>query len=564
MSRLIRWSGIALTVAALAAVSGCMRPIEAISTSNTVLDFELNTAPITFQVWNNNPEAGTLNIDVRPNRDWILTNVGSVQSAAPPDGAGSNDFDKQNVRVTIDRTQLGIGEFTGRIDLTADGVVTRSVEIRVESDTANVGEPLNIVNPEVAYSAPYLLDFNFALRDANGEAQVAEPAQFQITASEGDQPVTFETGLQIRRGAARQLLVELVLDYSLTLQSVPGAIGAMEDAAKNIFLPALNSDALVGVTEFHVEDQDAARVAQFTTDRDFLRMQINRIQSDFVQGFAGFARIFDTIVQTAAVFDGEDPETEDRYIVLFTDGNDTASQNDINDAIGAANEKNISIYAVGIGANVDENTLIELAANTDGLYFPSDDASDLADAFTKVINDLEAQYSVRWASGQRMDRSFTPRFTLELGNASVTYVSPERFNPTDYPGDVRQGQLFLVESDNTQTTTVFLRAQYVPRQITQMVIEVSSAFDFDVERVEVGENGLVGDWNIDVDDLLKQRSVRITLTSPDGEPLRFASLGPLLRFDFNELLGPEVDIFSAITVDNSVYNNGQSFIIEGF
>ncbi|MBI1318461.1 MAG: VWA domain-containing protein [Candidatus Hydrogenedens sp.] len=560
MMRHLRLAGLAVLAAALLPMSGCFRPIEAIDVSNPTLDFALNTRPLFIDVWNNNPDAGTLEISVGSNRSWILFDVNGVVSAPPNSTDGP--FDKQSVRVTIDRTQLGKGDFTGRIDFTARGVVTRSVDVLVKSNQDNSGVPLNIVNPKVTFSSPYLLDFNFALRDANGGAVVAEPAQFNLSATEGDTAVTFESGLQLQRAASRQLLVELVLDYSLTLQAVPGAIAAMEDAAKNVFLPALNDDALVGVTEFHVDDRDAQRVAEFTTDRDFLRAQIDTIQDDFVGGFAGFARIYDTIIQAVTRFDGEDPDKEDRYIVLFTDGNDTSSVASLNAAVGAANAAGVSIYTVAVGQNINEVTLIDIATRTGGLYIPANTSAQLAESFQQVVNDLEAQYTVRWASGQRSGE-FTPRFTLGLNNASTNYTSPDKFRPSSYAGDVRKGKLFLVQSDNTQTTTVFLRAQYVPRQITQLVLNVSSPHNFVVSLVEKGQNGLIGDWSIATRNV-KARDIRITLTSTDDTPLPFASLGPLLRFDFPVLLAPEDDIFTDISVDNGIYTQGQTFEIDGF
>jgi len=561
MKQYMRIAGLALLAAALLPVAGCFRPIEALSTSNTVLDFELNTRPLFIDVWNNNPDAGTLEISVGSNRSWILFDVTEVVSEPPTSASGP--FDKQSVRVTIDRNQLGRGEFEGRIDFTARGVVTRSIDVLVESDRDNNGVPLNIINPKVSYSAPYLLDFNFALRDANGNAVVAEPAQFSLSAQEGDSAVTFETGLQLQRGASRQLLVELLLDYSLTLQAVPGAIAAMENAAKNVFLPALSDDALVGVTEFHVDDRDAERVAEFTTDRDFLRAQIDRIQNDFVGGFAGFARIYDSIIQTVANFDGVDAEKEDRYIVLFTDGNDTSSVSSLNAAVAAANARGIRIYTVAVGQNINEPTLIDIATRTGGVYIAANTPSQLAESFQRVVNDLEAQYTVRWASGQRGTAEFTPRFTIGLNNASTSFTSPDRFRPSRFEGDVRAGKLFLVQSDNTLKTTVFLRAQYVPRQITQLVLDVSSPHNFVASLVETGQNGLIGNWTITTRNL-KQRSIRITMTSPDGQPIPFASLGPLLRFDFPVLLAPEDDIFTDIAVDNAVYSQGQTFEIDGF
>lgn len=562
MTRLGRVAFFCFTAVAALAGVGCQRPIEALSFSNATVDFGLNTRPFFLDVWNNNPEADTIRINIRPNRTWIKTDVNSVVSNPPLDPNGP--YDKQSVRITIDRTQLNRGEHDGEIEFSADGVVSRTVAIHVVSDQDNNGAPLNLVNMETTYASPYLVEFSFALRDANSDAVVAEPGQFTLTAREDDTPVTFENGLAIKRAAARQLKTELLLDYSLSLQAVPGAINAMQDAAKNVFLPALNSDALVGITEFHAEDQPAARVAEFTTDREFLRQRINGIQNEYVQGFASFARIFDSILQVAKYFDDGEAEKEDRYIVLFTDGNDNSSVATSNQAVKACTDRNIKIYTVGVGQNIDELTLVDLATRTGGLYFPSNTAADLAAAFEKVINDLEAQYTVRWASAKLSNTfSFYPEFTLKLGNASVTHQSDIIFRPETYAGNPRRGELFFVSSDNTQKSTVFLRAQYIPRNVKTFTFDISSPLDFQVSKVETAEDGLVGNWTMNVVNT-KATSVRIVLNSPDNTALPFAGFGPLLRFDFQQVIDPETLPFSSVTVDNTGYANGQFFVVDGF
>lgn len=562
MKSSLRLLFVALSLWPTALLTGCIQPIEAISTSNATLDFGLNTRPLFFDVWNNNPDADPIRIRVRADKPWVLTDVSSVTSAPPASASGP--FDLQGVRVSIDRNQLNRGVHEAEITLSADGVISKTIAVRVQSDRDNSGIPLNVVNPETKYRAPFLIEFNFALRDANGNAVVAEPAQFNLTAREADRPVTFETGLHLRRAAARQLKAELLLDYSLTLQAVPQAIAAMETAAKDVFLPALNSDALVGITEFHAETPGGLnRVAEFTTDRAFLRQRIDAIQGEFVQGFASFARIYDAIVEAAKNFDGGDAEKEDRYIVLFTDGNDASSTSTANQAVNACKSRNIKIYTVGVGANVDEVTLTDLSARTNGLYFPADTAAGLADAFERVVNDLEAQYTVRWASGQRGDAKFFPQFTLKLGQASTTYLADTEYRASNVVGSPLGGSLFFVASDNTRESTVFLRAQYVPRNVTRLRMTISSDLNFTVSKVETGQDGLVGNWTLDIAPA-KARSVVIDLRSPDGTPLPFATFGPLLRLDFSEVFDRETLPFTSVTVDNTVYANGQFFEVEGF
>jgi hypothetical protein len=205
-----------------------------------------------------------------------------------------------------------------------------------------------------------------------------------------------------------------------------------------------------------------------------------------------------------------------------------------------------------------------LATRTNGLYFAADTAEGLAESFERVVNDLEAQYTVRWASGQRGSAvSFFPEFTLGLGDASTTFTATERFRPSTVQGDTLQGKLFFVASDNTQESTVFLRAAYTPRNVSQLVLNISSPLNFTVSKVETGQDGLVGNWDMLITNT-KATSVRIALSSPGGVALPFATFGPLLRLDFDEVIDPAALPFDSVSVDNSIYANGQTFVVEGF
>jgi hypothetical protein len=266
----------------------------------------------------------------------------------------------------------------------------------------------------------------------------------------------------------------------------------------------------------------------------------------------------------AGYYNDGDPEKEDRYIVLFSNGDDISSTASANDAVDACEDRNIKIYTVGVGDNVDELTLTDLSNRTGGLYFPADTAADLAEAFEKIVNDLEAQYTVRWGSGLRVDTpAIFPEFTLQLGAASTNFIAEDRFRPSAVSGNVLEGKLFFVASDNTLESTVFLRAQYIPRNVDRLVLNISSPLDFTPVKVEAGQNGIADDWTMTLTNT-KATSVRIDLVAPEGKTLPFAGFGPILRLDFDEVIDRENLPFDSVTVDSTVYENGQTFIVEGF
>lgn len=552
-----------VTLLALAAVflSGCDIRRDAIELSNTDLRIDRSEAPSRVQVWNTSDAIDNLAITVTTNAAWLIAEPGEVTSAKPQNG----QFDKRSVNIMVDRRRLRAGTYNGEVTFRARLAFPKTIKVRVIQDYDGVMEELSVVSPEHRYLKPYLIEFSFALRDANNRSVIAQPAQFQITAREGNTPVDpSNTGVHLRSGAARQLRVDLVLDYSQSIQRMPGAITGMENAAKNVLLPTLNTDAQVGVVEFHRNDRNPQRVSGLTVDRDYTRSRIDAIQSEFVQGFYSGSRAWDAMLLSLTAFTRGNAPTEARYIILFSDGNDTSSLASVDDVVFEAKARDVRLYAIGLGDNVNIDDLYFLTSATGGEYFAAANVEQLDDAFQRIVDDLGGQYILRWFSLTRRDESaFFPSFTVGIGADTAEYTAPARFVPSQHAGDELAGKLRLVQSNNDVMTTAFLRADYVPRFITRMSMYVRSPFPFTVALVGAGDDGLMGGWNIQVIPDPATGGRWIDLISP-GAPMPFASFGPLLRFNFGQLANPDAVLFEKIYIDNSLYTAGQQFSVDGY
>jgi hypothetical protein len=538
--------------------------VEAISFSNATLDFERSELPRFLEVWNNNPGVERLSLAVIPSNSWIVVNVRTVASNAPAQTTGP--FNKQTVQVSIDRTRLSAGQHTGSIIFSAPGIITRAVQVTVTQDTTgNLGE-LNVVNPVTTYSSPYLIDFSFSLHDSEGHGVVRDPDLFAVLAREGAQVIPNETDVYLQRGAARQLKVALVLDYTQSMQESGGAIAAMEDAAKDILLPALNDDALVSVTEFHRDDAEAEIVTPFTVDRAYTRERIDAIQEEFVRGFYSASRMLDAVLDAAGTFESGSEDEESRYILLFTDGDDTSSTADTNAVVNLAKARGIRIYAIDFGTDAVSTDLDELTERTDGTLFTAETVADLDDSFMQIVQDLDGQYTLRWASVARSSTPFLPGFTLILGDESTSYTAESNFVPTQYAGNgPLEGKLRFVSSDSENATTVFLRADYVPRLISRFSIYLASDTGFTVEAVDASSDGLLGGWTLTSTDDPEGNGITLDFQSTD-DPMPFGAFGPMLRISFDALLPEGEPLFSQVYVDNTIYEGGggQSFVVDGY
>ena len=552
----------AALVLASAVLGGCDFSQNAIAVSNTSIDFSRNETPYTMYVWNNNAMITRVVIAIEADQPWILPNVEEVTSAMPAD-ADNGPFDKRAVIIRIDRTQLPKGESKGTITLTSKGIKPRTVDIRVWMDADGRLDPLNVVNPVATYSKPYVIDFAFGLSDSHGNAVVAEPGQFGIEGYEDNNPVDPETGMQLRRAAARQLKLDLVMDYSLAMQNSAGAIQAMEDTAKNTLLSALNTEALAGVTEFHRDDLAATDVSDFTIDRAYTRGRIDAIQPSIVRGWSSGPRLFDAIVSSSHKFNEGEPLQESRYIVLLTAGRDTSSTYTVDQAVSAATQRGIHVIIVGFGQNVDLPVMLDLSGRTGGTYFPAGQVSDLPAAIQRVVDNLEGQYLLRWASLRRNGASFRPSFAVSYGSDRGTFNADFDFNPKDFAGNALRGMLRLVNSGTPDTAAVVLRADYMPRFINEIWVHAKSPVSYTANVVSPADDGIIGDWSVEVSEDVEHGGQLIHLFSP-APPLPFAAFGPLVRFDFANPPPADTPLFEEMYIDNSIYVEGEFLVIRGF
>ncbi len=140
---------------------------------------------------------------------------------------------------------------------------------------------LSIVNVHTNYSKPYLLDFQFGLRDNNdptlGNALVIDPSLLSVTAFEDTNQVdSSETAFILKRVVPGSLKVKLnlVLDFSESISSITlngnsygdGISDAVhaELSSAELFVTQQPASTLIGVYEFHRKDLAPNKVIGLT------------------------------------------------------------------------------------------------------------------------------------------------------------------------------------------------------------------------------------------------------------------------------------------------------------
>ncbi|GAB3673711.1 hypothetical protein GCM10028856_28610 [Halopiger thermotolerans] len=163
--------------------------------------------------------------------------------------------------------------------------------------------------------------------------------------------------------------------------------GLRVDATRN-FIGQLNSTDRAGAVEF---DTDADRLHGPGLDSNF-----NAVNQSLEANAGGGTYMAAGIEKGRSLYDSNSASKK-KVMILLTDGKNDVSgkskhvldQETKDEAREAAN-KDITIYTVGLGSNVDESLLKEIANKTGGNYSHVDNAGDLTDIFDKLAADVTA------------------------------------------------------------------------------------------------------------------------------------------------------------------------------
>jgi Ca-activated chloride channel family protein len=192
--------------------------------------------------------------------------------------------------------------------------------------------------------------------------------------------------------SALPISVVVMLDTS---GSMTLAIDQVKRGAEQFLLRLLPDDrAMVGAfndkIEFHPED--------FIGNRDRLIAALKELD------FGYPTRLYDAVFQSLAMLK---PREGRKVVLVFTDGEDTASKTGRGDTLDRARQEDVMIYSVGI-ENVyfdgqkrvmsrPDRGLKGLSEETGGGFFLLKKTDELGETFTRVAQELHSQYLLGFA-----------------------------------------------------------------------------------------------------------------------------------------------------------------------
>jgi VWFA-related protein len=251
-----------------------------------------------------------------------------------------------------------------------------------------------------------------------------------FTVTENGEPVS---GLRFgnRDELDLPLAIEFVVDISSSMEAVADAernLTSLDLAKQAIrdFVGQLQPRDRVGLIVFA---DDAMRACQLTSDHQQLLDRLNE------QWPWGMTALWDGIYSgMEEVLADTDPAR--RSVIVLSDGMDNRSIETVrsledwyNDNALAQN-RGFSVYAIGLGPEIDRGGLGGIATATGGLYLDSPSADTLADLYQEILSQIQNEYLLEWDStqqaqpGQIIDVSVDVVGAVSSTPGTYTYRSP--------------------------------------------------------------------------------------------------------------------------------------------
>ena len=188
--------------------------------------------------------------------------------------------------------------------------------------------------------------------------------------------------------------VVVMLDTS---GSMTGSISLLKQAAEQFLLRLLPADqGRVGAFNDKIQIS-----AHFTKNRDELIGDVKEL--DYGNG----TRLWDAVMTSLEELHGIEGR---RVVLVFTDGDDTESRSRLGNVVDKARVDDAMVYAIGLESNYfngqrmvrsePDSGLKKIADETGGGYFELKKTADLAPTFTRVAQELHAQYVMGFSPTQ--------------------------------------------------------------------------------------------------------------------------------------------------------------------
>lgn len=210
--------------------------------------------------------------------------------------------------------------------------------------------------------------------------------------------------------------VVLLLDTSGSMEGEP-----IEDAADAALL---FMDEMRIIDEFSVVSfaDNVIVHSSFTSDRKRLRDSISKIEAK------GDTSLFDGIYTASGLF-ADRSDIKYRYIIVLSDGMDTASSRTIQNTIDKALQEGVSVYSIALlSSEFNPDNIRNISRSTGGEMLEAASSSDLKELYKtiskKIINQYKISYTSLWPNAEDIEIGISIGKNEVTGSAVASYVNP--------------------------------------------------------------------------------------------------------------------------------------------
>jgi tight adherence protein B len=219
-------------------------------------------------------------------------------------------------------------------------------------------------------------------------------------------------------GASKSVVIAIDRSQSMAGQALDQAT-----AAARAFVAAKPPADRVSVLAFGSTAFSLTGFSTSTTDAD---SALRTITPDTVRGTA----LYDAVVDGSHLLSGETMPA--RILILLTDGdNESPEGASLEQAIQAAKDAGVAVYAIGIEGNqFSPDALKEITAETNGQYYEAASPAVLAEVYNSIAQDLRRTWQMEYMTNARPGDQLELTVSFPGGDdVNATVVAPGQAPP---------------------------------------------------------------------------------------------------------------------------------------
>ena len=301
----------------------------------------------------------------------------------------------------------------------------------------------------------------------------------------------------------------MLIDTSGSMQGSP--ISDARRAASG-FINGLIEKDQVGVYTFN---EKITSVTDFTTDRQTAAQKVSRISAVNLASTCLYDAAYEAVTKAATITSGR------RAIILLTDGQDykggqACSVHTIDDLVqlSSAGSMRVPIHVIGLGEEVDQNSLQRIAEMSGGIFTYTPTSGELSQVFEKLSNQLRSEIILNYRSAAAPGAHVV---VVEMENENITSQDSRSFLLPALPT-----QLIIISPGEAQQVNGITKIAAAVTGQGQIVQSVK----FFLGEEEIGSDATVPyeiDWDTRQADTGSQK-IKVVALGSDNEELASSSI----------------------------------------